>query len=232
MWQKPAQPSASIYRRPTAGPASALSIAICYSRSFCLPASSPPPSTLGHHRASFFPSRPVARSPPPPPLPFFDHRRCCQTTTCTPGPGQLPSCGHPFPSIFLSRSHSALGLSRPLRRVILPPSRSLYLRAVIYPLLASPLLLFSRHPAAHPPAPHRLSVMFFYNGSHNVVLLLFAGLYPTPFLPPMMQRALSISATLIDDNDFLAVVTSAISCRPATPRSSNLWMKIDNATRV
>lgn len=98
------------------------------------------PSTLGLRRASFFPSRPVARSslPPPPPRPFFDHRRCYQTTTCTPGPGQLPSCGHPFPSIFLSRSHSALGLSRPLRRVILPPPCSLYPRAVIY--LSSSLL--------------------------------------------------------------------------------------------
>lgn len=47
-----------------------------------------------------------------------------------------------------------------------------------------------------------------------------------------MQRALSISATLIDDNEILHFRDFLPSDRDVTRHSSNLWMKIDNANRA
>lgn len=144
MWQKPAQPSASIYRvehvqqRP-ASARRALSIAI-YSPSFCSCILSPSTSVhLSSFCALLFFLLLLLLS--------FDHRRCYQTTTCTPGPGQLPSCGHPFPSFS-----PALSLCS-AHRVNPPPSGAhnlpfslSYPHAVIYHHAVSSPFLLLRHP--------------------------------------------------------------------------------------
>lgn len=98
------------------------------------------PPALGHRRASFFPSRPVARSALLFSPPIFDHRRCCQTTTCAPGPGQLPSCGHPFPSIFLSLSLCSRVKSPPSALNSLPSALALFILTPLS-ILSSVLLL-------------------------------------------------------------------------------------------
>jgi len=166
-------------RPAAAGFCSALSIAI-YSRSFCSYILSP--STSAVHLSSF--SSCCA------PLFFlllvllllpFDHRRCCQTTTCTPGPGQLPSCGHPFPSF--SPSVPRAGITRPLRAHNLPFSLS-YPHAVIYHRAIGFFPFSSSSTPEAAQSSSRLSVTFLYRSSHNVVLLLFSRLsFPNPFLP-------------------------------------------------
>lgn len=108
----------------------ALSIAI-YSRSFCSCILSPSRPTS----CIFSPFSSCCAPAALPPSLHLDHRRCCQTTTCTPGPGQLPSCGHPFPSfspaLSLCTARSA-GLTRPLRARTIFPSRFSSPHAVIY----------------------------------------------------------------------------------------------------
>lgn len=230
MWQKPAQPSASIYRRPTAGPASALSIAICYSPSFCLP-------------ASILPS-----CPRPPSCVFFPFSSCCARAPLF--SSLLPSLitvgvarqqpvhraqANFLPAVILfrpslSRSHFALGLSRPLRRLIpfLLPSLSLSSRRYLFSprCSSSPSLLSlfffsldtrrrihgcpSRSSTTVPTMLH----CYYFNGAISP--------QPPSCAADDARRVLSISATLIDDNDFLRDATSAVSCLIDARRSSNL----------
>lgn len=171
-------------RPAAAGFCSVLSIAI-YSRSFCSCILSPSASVV--HLSSFSSCCAALFLL----LLFFDHRRCCQTTTCTPGPGQLPSCGHPFPSFSpaLPLFFCCVGLTRPLRARNLPFSLS-YPHAVIYHR-AVRLFPFSSSPtpgaAAHPPAAHGCPSRS-STASHNVVLLLFPRLsFLNPFLPACLR---------------------------------------------
>lgn len=186
MWQKPAQPSASIYRapstaRPAAGPASAparrsLSLSI---RVPFVPASSLP---HGLRRASFLLFRPVAL------------RRwlfLLLSTLITVGVARqqpvhrgqanfLPAVILFRPSLPLSPLLSALraGLTRPLRaRTIFPSLASPRLTplsitapSVFFPFSCSP---DTRGGAAHPPAAHGCPSRS-STASHNVVLLLLS----------------------------------------------------------
>lgn len=196
MWQKPAQPSASIYRvehvqqRPASARRSlSLSIRVPF-----VPASS-------------LPFRPVA----------LRSSSSSSSSLITVGvTRQQPvhrGQANFLPAVILFRPSLPLSLCS-ARRVNPPPSGAhnlpfslSYPRAVIYhravglcPFSSSP----TRGGAAHPPAAHGCPSCS-STASHNVVLLLFPRLsYLNPFLFAMMQRALSISATLIDDNDFLA----------------------------
>lgn len=137
--------------------------------------------------------------PPPHPLLLpllvlrLDHRRCCQTT-CTLRPGQLPSCGHPFPSFSLSPSwvnpppsaHNSLSLS-PLVPLILQQT---LLPLILPPLsissLAAPRLPFSSFLASS----SRLSVTVLLLASFPQAsyCYYFRGYRTYPFLPAMMQR--------------------------------------------
>lgn len=140
-----------------------------------------------------FPFCPVApRSfllPPPAPrllVLLLDHRRCCQTT-CTPRPGQLPSCGHPFPSFSLSPSwvnpppsaipshfnklFFLLSSRRYLSLPSLPPRSLPFLRSRI--LLAAVRHCSSSSREAFPQA----SYCYYFRGYRTY-----------PFLPAMMQR--------------------------------------------
>lgn len=162
MWQKPAQPSASIYRaerrvqqRPASAPARrSLSLSIRAFLLFLHPLSL---TAYVVHLFSFFVLLRSGCSLPP--SLHLDHRRCCQTTTCTPGPGQLPSCGHPYPSfspaLSLCAARSA-GLTRPLRARTIFPSRFSSPHAVIYHRAAAAIGFFPFSSAPTPGAARRI----------------------------------------------------------------------------
>lgn len=161
-----------------AGFCSALSIAI-YSRSFCSCILSPsrPPSCI------FLPFRPVAlRSSSSFSSSSFDHRRCCQTTTCTPGPGQLPSCGHPFPSFSpaLPLFYRA-GLTRPLRAHYYLPFSLSYPHAVIYHRAIGffPFSSFSStRSGASSGCSRSSSVTFFYRFPQRRIVIISPAIVP------------------------------------------------------
>lgn len=165
-----------------AGFCSALSIAI-YSRSFCSCILSPSASVV--HLSSFssccaslfllllFLLLFL--------LLLFDHRRCCQTTTCTPGPGQLPSCGHPFPSFSpaLPLFYRA-GLTRPLRAYYCLPFSLSYPHAVIYHR-AIGFFPFSSSSSTRSGASSgcsRLSVTFFYRFPQRRIVIISPAIVP------------------------------------------------------
>lgn len=174
MWQKPAQPSASYI------PASNRGSGFCslyryplfaFLLSSCILSS----TSRSLRLASFFPFSSCCSLLSPPAPSFFDHRRCCQTTTCTPGPGQLPSCGHPFPFIppplCLSLS---LGLSRPLRRESLPfAPRSLYPLPLSISRCFFPFSSFPSTPSGSSACPSLLPRQW----CSHIALLLFPRLY-------------------------------------------------------
>lgn len=132
-----------------------------------------------------FPFCPVApRSfllPPPAPrllVLLLDHRRCCQTT-CTPRPGQLPSCGHPFPSFSLSPSWvnpPPSAIPSHFNKLFFLLSSRRYLSLPSLPPRRPP---FS--PFAHPPRGCP-SLFFFFSRSlpTSLVLLLFPRLSYLP----------------------------------------------------
>lgn len=109
---------------------------------------------------------------------LLDHRRCCQTT-CTPRPGQLPSCGHPFPSFSLSPSWvnpPPSAIPSHFNKLFFLLSSRRYLSLPSLPLAAPP---FS--PFAHPPRGCP-SLFFFFSRSlpTSLVLLLFPRLSYLP----------------------------------------------------
>lgn len=219
MWQKPAQPSASIYRvqqRPASAPARrSLSLSI---RVPFVPASSLP---HGLRRASFLLFRPVALR-----LLFLLLSALITVGVARQQPvhrGQanfLPAVILFRPSLPLSPSAPRAGLTRPLRARTIFPSRFSSLHAVIYHRAVG-FCPFSSSPT--PGAARR--ILRLLTAVRHVLLPLpttsYCYYYPrlsflNPFLPTclsaMMQCALSISATLIDDNNFLA--TSGFLARP------------------
>lgn len=187
MWQKPAQPSASIYRaeRVQQRPASArcslsLSIRVPFVPASSLPR---PPSCI------FLPFRPVALRSSSSSFSSLITVGVARQQPVHTGARPTSFLRSSF-SVLLSRSPSVLcaGLTRSLQGAQLPFSLS-YPHAVIYHRAVG-FFPFSSSPtpgATHPPVAHGCPSCS-STASHNVVLLLFPWLsFLNPFLPSCSQ---------------------------------------------